>query len=184
MEAGRPSSEIVGLPAPASELPWSSSFIMQSIEILPVTLASGEIVGLKPDCAESFIIGWPAGAKPEQAAVSALEGLGLRPEVLHSTSWRHAQNEVVLTYLAVLSPGYRLPESWEAGPVGRVELARGEVATPPPTIRVEQVLEHALRHLAWLCGDDEVIARALPGWAEVLRDYVPEPFRAMGAFES
>jgi hypothetical protein len=182
VDAERPSSEITGLPAPASELPWSATFVMQSIELLPVALADGAIVSLRPDCADSFIVGWPAGAKPEDTAIAALHGLGLKPHVLHSTSWRHAGNEVVLTYLAVLAPDYELPESWETRSVGHAELARGDVTTPPPTIAVDQVLEHGLRHLAWLARDDEVIGRALPDWTGVLDDYVPEPFRALGGF--
>ena len=182
MDAQPPSAEIHGLPDPAAELPWSASFVMQSIEILPVALADRSIITLKPSHADSFVVGWPAGAKPEVTASKALRSLGLTPEVLHSTSWRHAGNEVVLTYLAVLSPGCAPPESWEASVAGRTELARGDVTTPPPTIAVDQVLEHALRHLAWLSREDEVIGRALPGWAQVLEGYVPEPFRALGGF--
>ena len=41
-----------------------------------------------------------------------------------------------------------------------------------------QVLEHALRHLAWLIEDDPAIAAALPGWSAMLEGYGPEPFRA------
>ena len=104
--------------------------------------------------------------------------------MLHSTSWRHAGNEVVLTYLAVLPSGHPLPESWEEAPVARSDLARGDVTAPPPAIGVEQVLEHALRHLAWLSHEDPVIGAALPGWSGVLEAYVPEPFRALGGFPS
>ena len=156
---------------------------MQSIEVLPVALAGGAIISLRPDCADSFIVGWPAGAKPEEVAALAVKGLGLSPVVLHSTSWRHAGNEVVLTYLAVLEPAYELPQSWEAGPARHAELARGDATTPPPTIAVDQVLEHALRHLAWLSAEDVVIGEALPGWRDALRDYVPEPFRALGGIQ-
>jgi len=45
------------------------------------------------------------------------------------------------------------------------------------------VLEHALRHLAWLVRDDPAIAGALPEWPELLAGYVPEPFRALGRVE-
>jgi hypothetical protein len=155
---------------------------MQAIEVLPVTLEDGAIVSLKPGHADSFVVGWPANAKPEVIASKAVQTLGLTPQVLHSTSWRHAGNEVVLTYLAVVTPGYALPDSWEASPVAHTELARGDVTTPPPVIAVNQVLEHALRHLAWLTKEDAVIANALPDWSTVLADYVPEPFRALGGF--
>jgi hypothetical protein len=183
MEAGRPSAEIHGLPSPASELPWSSDFVMQSIELLPVALVGDEIVSLRPAHAGSFIVGWPAGARPEVTAAAALHSLGLEPQVLHSTSWRHAANEVVLTYLAALPPDFVLPRDWQATPVTQVELARGDATTPPPIIAIEQVLEHALRHLAWLSREDAVIGEALPAWTHALAAYVPEPFRALGGIE-
>jgi len=179
MEGDRPSSDVHGLPAPLSELPWSPDFVMQAIEILPVALERAGLMSLRPDCADSFVIGWPAGARPEVVAMRAIEELGLTPIVLHSTSWRHAGDEVVLTYLAVVAADGDLPPSWEVAPVARAELARGGATAPPPVIGADQVLEHALRHLAWLMEDDEHIAAALPGWQDVLRGYVPEPFRAL-----
>jgi hypothetical protein len=42
------------------------------------------------------------------------------------------------------------------------------------------VVEHGLRHLAWLVHEDEAIHDALAPWAEALADYGPEPFRAFG----
>ena len=104
----------------------------------------------------------------------------MEPVILHSTSWRHDGTEVVLSYLAVVTPGTEPPLSWEAAPIGHVELARGDATTPPSSIGTLQVLEHALRHLAWLMKDDEVVAKAIPDWAEFLSGYVPEPFRAFG----
>ncbi len=180
MENERPSSYIDSLPGPLSELPWSEHFVMQAIEVLPVTLCDGQILSLRPDCADSFIIGWPAGARPEAVAAGAMEQLGMQPIVLHSTSWRHAGGEVVLTYLAVVSPIDGPPTSWESSPVIHTQLARGDATAPPPVIGVGQVMEHALRHLAWLMHDDQVVASALPDWSEVLDGYVPEPFRAFG----
>jgi hypothetical protein len=44
------------------------------------------------------------------------------------------------------------------------------------------VVEHGLRHLAWLVRDDPVVAEALTGgWAAALSGYVPEPFRHVTA---
>ena len=178
MTAERPSQFIEGLPGPSSELPWSADFVMQAIEVLPVMQRDGRLISLKPDCADSFIVGWPAGAKPEEVSAKALRELGLQPQVLHSTSWRHGVGELVLTYLAVVAPDSATPESWETVPVQHAELARGDATAPPPVIGVSQVLEHALRHLTWLVHEDEEIGRVLPGWDEHLREYVPEPFRA------
>jgi hypothetical protein len=42
-------------------------------------------------------------------------------------------------------------------------------------------VEHGLRHLAWLAGDDPAVAAELPpAWRAALEAYVPEPFRSMG----
>jgi hypothetical protein len=43
------------------------------------------------------------------------------------------------------------------------------------------VVEHGLRHLAWLASDDPVVRAELPeAWQAALAGYVPEPFRALG----
>lgn len=152
---------------------------MQAIEILPVFLAEDRVLLLQPSHAESLVVGWPAGERPERVAAQALAQLAIQPIVLHSTSWRHRGEEVVLTYLAVLKDA-DIPESWETRPIGRTELARGSKTTPPPNIGIDEVVEHALRHLAWLVHDDPAIREALPDWPEILVDFAPEPFRALG----
>ena len=66
-------------------------------------------------------------------------------------------------------------------PIRRAELARSEATAAPRDIASEAVVEHGLRHLAWLVLDDPVVASELPPpWRPVLADYVPEPFRALG----
>lgn len=178
-EADLPSNELEGLPPPLAELPWSSAFVMQAIEILPVAMSASRIVFLKPAHAESLVVGWAVGERPEQIAAQTLARLGLQPTILHSTSWRHRGEEVVLTYLATLED-ISVPDSWEVVPVGRAELARGDKTAPPPVIGILQVLEHALRHLAWLVKDDSEIQEAIPHWKDVLAEYTPEPFRELG----
>ena len=175
----KPSEFIQGLPDPASEMPWSADFVMQAIEVLPVMRQEGVAVSLTPEHADSFVVGWPAGRKPEAVAAAALVQLGLQPLVLHSTSWRHNNGEVVLTYIAVVEPGTTVPASWQLRPVEHTDLARGGAVTPPTAIDISQVLEHALRHLAWLLRDDKEIKTTLAGWDDVLAGYVPEPFRAL-----
>ena len=89
---------------------------------------------------------------------------------------------MVLTYVAVL-PGGQAPPGPGAPLVqrqlGRVELARGDATAPPARIDVDQVLEHALRHLSWLAKDDPVVAEELRDWAVVLDANEPEPFRSL-----
>ena len=180
MQGERPSSYIEGMPAALSEVLWSPDFVMQAIEVLPVSLPDGHIWSLSPGHADSFVLGWPAGARPEDVAAQAMEQLGMEAIVLHSTSWRHAGKEVVLTYVAVVPPDSVPPPSWQMVEVARSELARGDATTPPSSIGVSQVREHALRHLAWLRQDDPVIAALLDDWSHALSDYIPEPFRAFG----
>ena len=65
-------------------------------------------------------------------------------------------------------------------PVARSELARVDRLAPPTDIDVQQVVEHAFRHLAWLVSDDEGVRDALTDWMGFLGAYEREPFRAFG----
>jgi hypothetical protein len=69
----------------------------------------------------------------------------------------------------------------KTAPIGRSELARSEATAAPRSIGHEQVVEHGMRHIAWLAIDDPVVAAKLPaGWRAALAAYAPEPFRALG----
>jgi hypothetical protein len=106
------------------------------------------------------------------------EALG-KPRLVHSTSWRRDRDAVVLTFVVVIDPAQVGNQA--SAPIHRTELARSAATAAPSTISELQVLEHGLRHLAWLARDDEVVARELePGWHVALAAYVPEPFRALG----
>jgi hypothetical protein len=101
------------------------------------------------------------------------------PLLVHSTSWRRARGAVILSFVVVNRDGQapHLPGI----PIGRVELARSGAAHAPATIAYQQVLEHGLRHLAWLMDDDAVVRSALgERWRRMLAGYVPEPFRHLG----
>jgi len=101
------------------------------------------------------------------------------PELVHSTSWRQGSDGVILSFLVVVERSAVLPMA--SRPVRRAELARSGATAAPTAIGNDQVLEHALRHLAWLARDDEVVgARLSPAWREALSGYVPEPFRNLG----
>jgi hypothetical protein len=101
------------------------------------------------------------------------------PLLVHSTSWRRDRGAVILSFVVVIEP--ELVGSMESVLVGRAELARSEATVAPQNIVVEAVMEHGLRHLAWLADDDPVVAATLPaGWRPILAAYVPEPFRALG----
>ena len=179
MAASEPIIDRIG-PA-ISKVAWSRDLVAQSIEILPVFATDAGLTWLKPMHAESLRIGLRPSAKPGDVVVETLRWYELTPRVVHSTSWRSEDARVVLTYVAVIAPELELPpESLVAITARRSDLARGETLGPPSAIGIEQVLEHALRHLSWLVKDDPAIRAALPDWRERLSEYEPEPFRALG----
>ena len=98
--------------------------------------------------------------------------------LVHSTSWRWDAGTTTLTFLAVIPDDAIGP--MEAESIERVDLARSAAAEAPTSIAYRQVLEHALRHLAWLASEDEVVATTLsPEWHDRLALYVPEPFQQL-----
>jgi hypothetical protein len=99
-----------------------------------------------------------------------------RPLLVHSTSWRRDRGGVILSFVVVNAPNQaaELPGM----PVRRIELARSSATSAAVSIQTGQVLEHGLRHLAWLAKEDEVVRSTLDDdWKRFLTDYVPEPFR-------
>jgi hypothetical protein len=101
------------------------------------------------------------------------------PLLVHSTSWRRARGAVVLSFVVVNSEG-QAPELVGL-PIGRAELARTGTTSAPIAIASVQVLEHGLRHLAWLAKEDPTVRSTLNDeWHRVLDGYVPEPFRHLG----
>lgn len=161
-----------------------------TVEELPVWAAEG------PVQAEVFVLrmrggvpqlAGPCGPGPWYIEVGADDdpmdvvgrlsrGLMGEPLLVHSTSWRRARGSVILSFV-VVNGDDQAPEL-DGIPVDRAELARGSAAGAPVSIAYGQVLEHGLRHLAWLVNDDEVVrTRLSDAWKTVLRGYVPEPFR-------
>jgi len=98
------------------------------------------------------------------------------PLLVHSTSWRRDRGGVILSFVVVNAPGQAAELA--GVPIQRAELARSSATAAAAEIRTGQVLEHGLRHLAWLATEDETVKTTLDdGWKLVLKDYVPEPFR-------
>jgi hypothetical protein len=101
------------------------------------------------------------------------------PLLIHSTSWRRDRDAVILTFVVVIDQA--LVGAMESVPIDRAELARSQATAAPRAIDHRQVIEHGLRHLAWLAADDPVVAAELSdAWKDALARYVPEPFRALG----
>lgn len=134
------------------------------IEVIPFTLygrTPSRLAALRATAPDSH---------PQEAALEALAGAGLQPVLLHSTSWRHEEGRVVLTYAAVVEAS---ADAGAAQPVWRIPLARGTALTAPAAIAADQVAAHALVHLAWLAGHDRAVALALSAaWHEALAAYI------------
>lgn len=97
--------------------------------------------------------------------------------LVHSTSWRFDRDTVVLSFVVVIGA---LGEM-DGAPVGRADLARSQQTAAPESIAHAQVLEHGIRHLAWLAAEDPVVRATLDsGWHDILSRYVQEPFRQLG----
>lgn len=113
---------------------------------------------------------------PLDAVRRIVEGAVGEPILLHSTSWRFDRQSVILTFVVVLPD----PGAMDSRAVDRAELARSTQTSAPSAIVAGQVLEHAIRHLAWLAAEDAVVGDALDrGWHDILSRYVPEPFRQL-----
>jgi hypothetical protein len=98
------------------------------------------------------------------------------PLLVHSTSWRRARGGVILTFVVVIRDD-QAPQHGGV-PIARAELARNSATEAPKAIAASQVIEHGLRHLAWLAQEDPVVPTVLsPEWKEFLAGYVPEPFQ-------
>ena len=101
------------------------------------------------------------------------------PLLVHSTSWRRGPGGVILSFLVVV--GEDQATELASSPIGRAELARNSATEAATSIATSQVVEHALRHVAWLAQDDQAVRAALsPAWLATLAGYVPEPFRHLG----
>ena len=165
---------------PISTARWSPDFLAQTLEVLPVGLRDSQLFWLKPLHADSLRVGLAPTNKPAEVVLEAMRWYPLEPMLVHSTSWRHEEGRIILTYVAVVkAPASLPPESLVELPVGRAALARGEAMSAPKAIGVEAVLEHAMRHLAWLIKDDAAVTEALPEWPGVLAPFEPAPFRAL-----
>jgi hypothetical protein len=148
-------------------------------EVFVVWLAGDHLELTGPCGAAPWLIELGADDHPVDVVtriVSAEVGV---PLLVHSTSWRRDREAVILSFVAVIDRS--LVGSLASLPIERAALARGEATVAPHDIATTQVVEHGLRHIAWLAMDDPMVAAELPeGWHALLATYVPEPFRNLG----
>jgi hypothetical protein len=147
-------------------------------EIFVVWLADDRQLELTGPCgAAPWYVELAASDHPVEVVDRIVRDTLGTPRLVHSTSWRRDRNAVILTFVVVVDAAGAM----ESVPIGRTALARSSATAAPTVISYGQVLEHALRHLAWLAQDDPVVARELsPAWKDALGAYVAEPFRTLG----
>jgi hypothetical protein len=148
-------------------------------EVFVVWLAGDHLELTGPCGAAPWLIEVGADQHPLDVVSRVVSDVVGAPQLVHSTSWRQEAGAVVLSFLVVIDAG--LVGTMDSVPVGRAELARNSATAAPAAIASSQVVEHGLRHLAWLAKEDPVVSTELSdGWRAVLATYVPEPFRNLG----
>ncbi len=148
-------------------------------EVFVLWLHDGRIELTGPCGAAPWYIELGATDHPVEAVERIVQGALGPPRLLHSTSWRRDHDAVVLSFVVVVDAAQAA--GMESAPVPRAELARSEATAAPQSIAHAQVIEHGLRHLAWLIRDDPVVRGELhEPWPRLLAGYLPEPFRNLG----
>jgi hypothetical protein len=148
-------------------------------EIFMIWLNRDRLELTGPDGATPWIVQIDDAEHPVEVVERIVSGLVGEPILLHSTSWRRDGSAVILSFVVVI--GTEQLAGMATAPIKRAELARSAATRAPARIGQAQVLEHGLRHLAWLVQDDAVVAARLSlAWRAALADYIPEPFRSLG----
>jgi hypothetical protein len=149
------------------------------VEVFVLCLRGAAIELTGPCGAAPWYIEKATGDHPVDVVRRLMADVIGEPELVHSTSWRQSDDGVILSFFVVVDPV--LVDRLESAPVVRGELARSGATAAPAAIATGQVLEHAIRHLAWLARDDEVVQGKLSEeWLSALAPYLPEPFRNLG----
>jgi hypothetical protein len=151
--------------------------VQAEVFVLRLNGTALELAG--PCGADPWYIEVGADDDPVEVVARLSRNLMGEPLLVHSTSWRRARGSLILSFIVVNHPG-QAPEL-RGIPIARAELARSDATRAPIAIAYQQVLEHGLRHMAWLVQDDDAVRSALSDeWKSLLAGYVPEPFRHLG----
>lgn len=157
--------------------PWDVGGPVRA-EVFLVWLDGDRLQLTGPDGPRPWLIQLDDVEHPVEAVERVVHGIVGPPLLVHSTSWRREGGAVLLSFVGVIGPDQAAGMLSE--PITRSAIARSQATKAPAAIGHEQVLEHGLRHLAWLAQDDPVVASRLsPAWHHALAGYVPEPFRTL-----
>jgi hypothetical protein len=148
-------------------------------EVFVVWLDGDRLKLTGPDGPQPWILQLGATEHPVEVVDRIVRDVVGPPILVHSTSWRRDRDAVILSFVVVIDKAQ--VGVMASVPIDRAKLARSEATAAPRDIATSAVVEHGLRHLAWLAKDDPVVAAELPpAWRPILADYVPEPFRNLG----
>ncbi|HLQ17006.1 MAG TPA: hypothetical protein VK256_14255 [Candidatus Eisenbacteria bacterium] len=158
--------------------PWGTEGPVQA-EVFVVRMRRGQLELTGPCGAAAWYIESHDEDDPMEVVKRLSTNLMGPPLLVHSTSWRRGPGGVILSFLVVV--GEDQATELDSVPIGRTELARNSATDAATSVAASQVVEHALRHVAWLAQDDQAVRAALsPAWLTALAGYVPEPFRHLG----
>jgi hypothetical protein len=162
----------------ADRPPWGTEGPVQA-EVFVVRLHGDRLELTGPCGPNAWYIESHAEDDPMEVVKRLSTNLMGPPLLVHSTSWRRGAGGVILSFLVVV--GEDQASELASVPIGRADLARNTATDAATGIATSQVVEHALRHVAWLAQDDAAVKSALsPAWLAVLAGYMPEPFRHLG----
>ena len=158
--------------------PWGTEGPVQA-EVFVVRMRGGRLELTGPCGPDAWYIESHDDDDPMEVVKRLSTQLMGPPLLVHSTSWRRGPGGVFLSFLVVV--GEDQATDLASVPIGRTQLARNSATEAATGVATSQVVEHALRHVAWLAQDDEAVRAALPAaWMTELAGYVPEPFRHLG----
>ncbi len=143
-------------------------------EVFVLWSVEGTIACVSGDGPEPLRVPLDASVDPLETIEEVVRTEFGDPYFVHSTSWRHVGHAVVLTFVAVV-------EAERVGDRTFCVVLPTDLPRPNGTAEIgtAHVLEHAMRHLAWLAAADPQTRIRLPqGWPEALDGYEAEPFRS------
>jgi len=177
-DGSMPGAEALSSDMTRDPVGWDVDSPIQA-EVFVVWLDGDQILLTGPDGPHAWYLQLGPTEHPVEVVDRIVRDVVGPPLLVHSTSWRRDRDAVVLSFLVVVDRALMAGQPSVA--VGREDLARSSARAAPTAIATSQVLEHALRHLAWLAEDDDVVRHELSGeWRAALAGYVPEPFRSLG----
>jgi hypothetical protein len=148
-------------------------------EVFVVWLNAGRLELTGPCGAAPWLIELGESDHPMETVEQVVRDVLGPPRLVHSTSWRRDRGAVILSFVVVIDASQ--VRDMASAPIDRTALARSTATSAPAAIGFEQVVEHGLRHMAWLAQDDAAVGAELSeAWRSALAGYVPEPFRNLG----